>query len=812
MIVENMNTNGMSDKHEVLAYAQTISNFFVEALDQNDCNVKVVVGFYQELDDTIDSVLDLNEAFKPPADIPDRNLPQAPPLDFDEIIEKPLESDFITAAAVEALKERCFDCNLKLPKINFSNDLDFLHNKLTFQLEAYKATFENPFKGNYCHLAASMQYTCIPDIVKLLGMIMTAYAAVLALNKLPSFSLNAFIKGIVGQLIAKVVGSLSISLDASATGLPCLLGVLEELAYNMPTYENISQRLSPEQLENWVQDYQTIEEVKAILDPQLEAKWITAQEYEDIINKHRKQFDPINFYAEKLEKEIGKKEEAVSGIFEYVNSVLGSAQDNINSYISAVLGVINFFECENKRSGPDFTEVMEYIQNLTTVINIFSALIAIIVPKTIFWELCKDEKSYKEIVESLSESKVSEPLTKLELEDILTEFNQNKTEISEDGLSVIIYDKPVQSKLPKLELMGCNFKEFAEAHSLENIIKGSIEDFLNAEESKREDFVTEYEYGNPLNRGPDFDFIYDNSNKSHRDPLDKNVINKFTPNEIVDATLNELFKPTSRPGIGGSALIDKIKTKDKKVLQDLIDSNFKDFGVIKEDFINGDKVFNDKYIHSDKLYDFIKYKNNSNLINGATPDYSGSVGTRRPELSFVQKSKDYVFGSFIVDKRPGLIPNTNKTDKENSVEYAILERVPVQISDILGEGNDFSNVLDGILDFIYNDPNSKPKDNSNDTESSTKYEDIFNKDKDIEDILSDDKNQGVRKDYEDVTKPKDKKEDLNKDAMNPDTNFEEELSIYTRKPESSSIAKSIPTGAECRSIEDVLNVLKNINI
>lgn len=784
MIVENLNTNGRSSKHEILSYAQTISNFFIEALDQNDCNVKVVVGYYQELDDTIGSIIDLDDAFKNPSDIPNRNKPYKPPLDINDIIEKPLESDFITAAAVEALKERCFDCNLKLPRINFSNDLDFLHNKLQLQLDAYKNTFQNPFKGNYCHLAASMQYTCIPDIVKLLGMILTAYAAVLALNKLPSFSLNAFIKGVVGTLIAKCVGSLSISLDASSTGLPCLLGVLEELAYNMPTYDNVTQRLSEEQLANWVQDTNTIEEIKVALDNKLEAKEITLEEYDQIIDAHRKQFDPINFYAEKLEAEVGKKEEAVSSIFEYVNNILGSAQDDINSYISAVLGVINFFECENKRSGPDFTEVMEYIQNLTTVINIFSALIAIIVPKTIFWELCKDEKSYKELVESLSESKVNKPLTKLELEEILTEFNQNKTEIAEDGLSVIIYDKPVKSRLPKLELMGCNFKEFAEAHSLENIVKGSIEDYLNSEASKRDEINPEYEYGEPLDKGPGFNYIYDKNNKSLIDKLINKPINKFTPTQIVDSTLSQLNKPISRPGIGGSALIDKIKNKDKKDLQNIIDNNFKNHGFIKEDFNNGEQVFHEQYVHSDRLYDYIKYKNNSNLINGVIPEYNGGIGTGKLELDFVQKSRDYVFGSFIIDKRPEIVLPNSGTSKGDSVKYTILERVPVQISDIIGENNDFSNVLDGILDFIYNDP--KPA-----TNVQTDLEPSENSN--IEDILSNDK-------------------DLDKGSIEPETNFEEELSIYTRTSKPSSITKSLPTGAECRSIEDVMNILKNINI
>lgn len=808
MIVENINTNGRSDKHAILAYAQTISNYFIEALDQNDCNVKVVVGFYQELDDTIDSILDLDKAFQKPT-IPDKDRPYTPPLDINDIIEKPLESDFITAAAVEALKERCFDCNLKLPKINFSNDLDFLHNKLSFQLDVYKATFDNPLKGNYCHLAAAMQYTCIPDIVKLLGMILTAYTAVLALNKLPTFSLNAFIKGIVGTLIAKVVGSISISLDASSTGLPCLLGVLEELAFKMPTLENVSQRMLEDQLENWVQDYQTIEELKAILDPQLADNWITAQEYEAILAKHRKEFDPINYYAEQLESEVGKAQDAVSGIFEYVNGILGSAQDDINSYISAVLGVINFFECENKRSGPDFSEIMEYLQNLTTVINIFSALIAIIVPKTIFWHLCKDEKSYKEIIEVLGKPVVREPLTKTELEEILTEFTQNKTEISEDGLSILIYDKPVTPKLPKLELLGCNFKDFAEAHSLENIVKNSIDDYMKSEESKRQDSSPEYETSDPFDRG-DFDYEYSNNNRGYRDPVDNTTINKFTPSQIVDSTLGQLFKPITTPGLG-STLIETIKKKDSKELQDLIDKNFKDHGYVKEDLIFGDKVFNDQYVNADRIYDHIFNQNNSNLINGATPNYSGSVGGLKPVLEFTQNSRDYIFGSTVIDIN-NYKPKGPTTSKEETVEYEVLERVPIAIEDFLGKDNDFSNVLDGILDFIYNDPNSGEKeDKENRFDPADDYEDIFGNSSigksDIEDIL-----QNGIKDTEgskDSTKDRDI---LDKDSIDPIVNYEEELSIYTKKPNTSSSIKSIPTGAECRSIEDVMNVLKNINI
>ena len=63
LIIENLSTNNASKKSEILAHTQTISNFFTDAIDQNDCNVKVVIGFYQELDETINSIIDLDKAF-----------------------------------------------------------------------------------------------------------------------------------------------------------------------------------------------------------------------------------------------------------------------------------------------------------------------------------------------------------------------------------------------------------------------------------------------------------------------------------------------------------------------------------------------------------------------------------------------------------------------------------------------------------------------------------------------------------------------------------------------------------------------------
>ena len=71
MIINNLNASNNSNRQQVIAYAQTIMNFFTDAVEQNDCNVKIVIGFYTEIQDTVNSIKDLENAFNQPVYQPD---------------------------------------------------------------------------------------------------------------------------------------------------------------------------------------------------------------------------------------------------------------------------------------------------------------------------------------------------------------------------------------------------------------------------------------------------------------------------------------------------------------------------------------------------------------------------------------------------------------------------------------------------------------------------------------------------------------------------------------------------------------------
>lgn len=717
--IENRSFGLGSDSTQVMADAQTIINFFIDAVDKNDCNVKVIMGFYQELQSTLESIADLQRAFEPTALTPWPKYNSKNEL-IEEITkpDTPPASSPLAQAVIQALKEECFNCKLKLPRIKFDNDLKFLYNKLSFQLEVYKLHIDKPQVPNFCHLAHGLQKTCIPDIMKLVVMLLTAYAAILALSKLPSFSLGAFIKGIISTLLAKVVGSLKISLDMSSTGLPCLLAVLEELAKQVPTNEAIYQNTTEELRENtWLKDYTPVSIYEKNLQESLKKKEITEEEYTAKLDKYRKKNDPITHYKGKLEDEIGKAEEAVSEIFTYVNDTIQACQDDINSYIASILGVINYFECEDKRTGPDFSEIVEYISKINTLLNILSSILYIFLKKTLR-KICKDHKSVQQIKKELGDLSVNEPLTQQEVREMMEEFTQATAKLEEDGLGVLIYDRPKPPTFPKLTLLGCNFKEFAEAHRLDNMIETVINEIL--EENKEAERKAERTKRNFPNMPWSVFGLTPIPNRTVNVPGWNTT--KFTKPLLEDS-------------------IKKAETSSSVLISSSVTYNY--FG---NTYIN----HIDRYIDNARrgIKDYLdgnvnRYFNIINNINATNFNYT---------------NKFYEFPAYVSD-----------------IDIYIGE--VVRVIDISYPGlkdtyGGFPSELEELTDLIYDNPFKKPQDGTTPVKNET-------------------------------TLDRDPLEDITSGLFDPDINSA--LGAQQSK-------YSPPAGQECRSVEDVMNILKNIGV
>lgn len=726
LIIENLSTNNASKKSEILAHTQTISNFFTDAIDQNDCNVKVVIGFYQELDETINSIIDLDKAFKPKP-MEWYRPPTEDVVKPEDILvgkeDEELKNEVITKAAIKALKDSCFTCRFSLPRFNFDNDLGFLYEKLKLQLSVFNSSLDIARRSDFCHAAYAFQNTCIPDIVKMIGMLLTAYAAIMALNKLPSFSLQVFIRGVISSLLIKVVGTIKISLDVSSTGLPCLLSVLEELASKVPTNEALYEGLSEEDRSNsWIAEYvpQTI--VEANLKEQLKNKEISPEEYAFNLEEYARKNDPVRYYTKELENKLQAEKEDTEEIFAYINGIAEKAQGDIGTYIDSILGVINFFECEGKRSGSDFTEIMEYIGDLTNVINMLSSIAGLFMKKVLQLDLCKDAKTVKKVQEVLEDTSVG-VLTPEDMKDLVEEFNGLESQLADDDLSILLYDKPKKSTLPKLTLMGCNFKEFAEAHKLENIIKATIDDFV--EENRAEDLKTSKNFDKNFGASSSEDKWKNIVNivfpdRSNTEVVDKDVYEDKYSKYLKPLLLNPNFNTEIKgPGTNplSNILPGHISRKDTETIRDLtityLNGSYKDYNEVTDNFLQSNIKFNYKY-------------------------------------------------SKIEDKMQNIQSFKGKVVAKVDLSYGSLEETL----------NGFTGSLDELVDFIYNNP------------------------------FKDDSKDDSDKSFIFGPKNPDSKEDLNLSGVFQNNN---EDSIKQQNTYS-------PDNGECRSIEDVLSVLNNLNI
>ena len=68
----------------------------------------------------------------------------------------------------------------------------------------------------------------------------------------------------------------------------------------------------------------------------------------------------------------------------------------------------------------------------------------------------------------------TEDISDLLIKDIISDNNQSIVEIvnsSDSALEVIIYDKPLATTLPKLDLLDCSIDDFVSSHTLPRIIE-----------------------------------------------------------------------------------------------------------------------------------------------------------------------------------------------------------------------------------------------------------------------------------------------------------------------------------------------------
>ena len=320
--------------------------------------------------------------------------------------------------------------NISSNNCNFCNPLKVDFN-LKLQKPSIKANLELSidignmmFSSNapiVCSTALVMSQGCIPDLVRIIGMLLMALSTIISSVNLESLSLSSFISATLGAVLDISIKKGMFMFSVSVSKSECLSATIKEIMSYLPTSQSMNDRLDPELLKKF-----------------------------GLYNKN-----PTNYVKmfEALDKSLtanGKDgiDRAFDGMSQ-MTSVIDNAIQHVNDWLEGLFGLSNYIPCERERSNSKPSALIEQIMNLITMINTIRAII--------------DKKYQKEQCGSIDtpQNSTGSLLTPDDVIDIINDIiDIDKIIKDNDGNTIAIILPSVGLKTVYIDTFGCNLPHF----------------------------------------------------------------------------------------------------------------------------------------------------------------------------------------------------------------------------------------------------------------------------------------------------------------------------------------------------------------
>lgn len=441
-IAATQNTLGANEK---VYYAQQIVDAFNKSLEGNMCLSKIPIALNAQIGIYEQNLLDILDAVGTPI-TPATDITFTTPIDVTkfnnlEFIvtddDTKLVGDPIFISNLKnRLKSQCIPCGANLPKLRIGD----IFGDLLAQIKVFITSLEN-ILGNlfpsYCHFLYFLSFLCIPDLVKILAMIIARILQLTSNLVIGTIAVNGFIMGILGTILGSLFDYVLNLLNFAVSPVTCLLDSLSQVLLKLPTKENIGRQLSEE-------------------------------EYKRLYGKDKTQSrDPVDIYRQKLDNQYQDILTLVHGEFEKAEDIIGEASDGIQQVFADLLGLKNYLQCENERTSSNITEKIVAIQELVQMANLIASLLRKKVTKATVDELCR----YKGISRT---DNTTDPLSVSDIADVISEVTENVVSVIQDdnGRDVGIIITPSADRVldNQLSIYSCNIADFIRSNTLDQII------------------------------------------------------------------------------------------------------------------------------------------------------------------------------------------------------------------------------------------------------------------------------------------------------------------------------------------------------
>lgn len=560
MDLELKNNNTTDNLLNMLYSAQLIANTFAKGLEDNSCLVTSTVQLHQRIKDYTEDVKTLiPSVYTEPSQIVKDVVNSRPGVGVSVDVQN----------AIKNAKQKCFNCKLELPKLKFDFDLDFSMGELKAHMELYKSLFNLKLKLDPCQAIEVFKFQCIPDILKLISLLLTAYLAINTIKKISGLSLSFFIKGIISALLTKLISSINISLNLGKLNLNCFIEYAKMISDMLPSTDNIVKNLSSEQLVGLIQTLPN-DTIEALMNhylnpsnpqaniPKLDGPYFSNAQLQTLAGAIPKEEIALLFkfagapdsvtdltgsmseVSRKIDRasknvtdELKKQQEGLDNIFKKITDTVEESVEAFNEYINQIFSLKAFFECETARSSDNLAEILTQIKSIIDVVNLLSSIVYALAKKEARG-ICKSNKTIRN---NTSEDFSPEAERKQMLKDFAEDYYQKVVEISSkdpENVELLIYKKPVAFGLPKINLLDCSIDNFIKEHTLDAILELATKDVLSEQDEDRK----------IVDKGPWDSFTIDLKSTNELQPIIKNLTDLLYSSPI-EGTTNPGLPPTT---------------------------------------------------------------------------------------------------------------------------------------------------------------------------------------------------------------------------------------------------------------------------
>jgi|GEM_PF-4933228 len=450
----NYNSNSTE---QTIYHAQKIIDYFSSSLKADGCLSQIPITLVAEADHIIDKI----EAIKNSIDNNSSNI--------NSTIKK-YQNDPIAAAIRRASGAGCLDCRPTLPKIRFEG----LKGQAYFEgidfLSKIKSLGSLSFQNSLPSLAFILSSLCIPDLIKLLSLLLASVIRVTFSLDISKFSFMKLLTAILSILIGHLLSFAHTSVQFSLSPIMCILDALAQLNSSLAGVQSLDFNLSVNTSGVSIDGKDALAKAKVIEDKdnetrrrdgssniflgtEIKAKSIDIKNFNKVesLRNSIKSITPN-------QKDIDRIKETIENVSESINLALV----DMESTILEIFNIGEAIQCESERS---IRKASDSIEAITQWIQLINLIRSIIRKKTRI--IASGIVSNTEIT--------NDALTNQDIADIIGDTLDKVVVLVEsdaDNVGILITEnsRALDSQSP-LSLYSCNIKDFIESTNLDRIIE-----------------------------------------------------------------------------------------------------------------------------------------------------------------------------------------------------------------------------------------------------------------------------------------------------------------------------------------------------